>query len=869
MTSLWSWSNTTTSEEFLNNLQPSEENRQDLESFFNLVNGFQSKKSFLSKLLIRFQFFLPGDFNKLDLKKAKEEELLPYLNRIWDSVVVTKERYISRRGENENIEMTEKQVDLSRVKFPDPTDYDKIEKFNDEFRAKLSLCRVKLKAAITDETEEDPIIVTAYRCALASKPIWRSAVLSAIKKCSTAKDLETIMTETKHILEPPVLSWFNIFNSVYDMEQAEKTMEETVKLFDKIMELADHEMFSCNSNNCPMQKFFKFLLARNSPFFDQIQGSLDIEKMSIHELQKKLTNCVPTNSRENYVRAAYHESSQINQHRNRKRVTSVKNLQNNVENGYEYTKNYGEKFCIKHRWGNHTTNRCRDLIEEYEPEKQINQVSRNIDNHQADESSDDIENYGEADIFTAKVETGTSMSNPLSRIYCRLPFSNPEDGTVIHARCQVDTAADKTVIPFSLAQSIGIHSFDKIKGDVYSFDKKKCTNQFIGQQSVSVTINDEDFQVKVLILKPSIGEKRVLLGLDILKLQPFELSFQENWWNFRFKTKKEIIEQKIVKISRREEKTEKPWVLQPFEEEVVDLEIDSKRKKLLMVKNGMQEDNAFIKSRRIDDIEIIASSFNPCKSQVVIRNVSKYPIGLRGSSFHVDNVEILYEEENDDTHGFRNYKLIENGDFKNVEITLFDERKVQLGNGHYQKQQKDVTKFLGRKNNFFRRFIFLFLFMNSICSALPILTSNVTSRIVDKGKEDFIMENGLVGPDQNLDCKNGTGKSVLNLEERAFINIAHDHSVHDHMENNKFGGGQINRHIHEIAGIDPGLKKVGFVAFISCIIVITMMIMGNFLYRWLRSCQIVKGSNCGDNEVLPMIPKIYNVKEEMGRPSSK
>merc|ERR1712047_174455 len=132
----------------------------------------------------------------------------------------------------------------------------------------------------------------------------------------------------------------------------------------------------------------------------------------------------------------------------------------------------------------------------------------------------------------------------------------------------VDTAADKTVIPFSLAQSIGIHSFDKIKGDVYSFDKKKCTNQFIGQQSVSVTINDEDFQVKVLILKPSIGEKRVLLGLDILKLQPFELSFQENWWNFRFKTEKE-----------------KPWVLQPFEEEVVDLEIDSKRKKLLMVKN--------------------------------------------------------------------------------------------------------------------------------------------------------------------------------------------------------------------------------------------------------------------------------------------
>jgi len=282
MTSLWSWSNTTTSEEFLNNLQPTEENRQDLESFFNLVNGFQSKKSFLSKLLIRFQFFLPGDFNKLDLKKAKEEELLPYLNRIWDSVVVTKERYISRRGENEKIEMTEKQVDLSRVKFPDPTDYDKIEKFNDEFRAKLSLCRVKLKAAITDETEEDPIIVTAYRCALASKPIWRSAVLSAIKKCSTVKDLETIMTETKHILEPPVLSWFNIFNSVYDMEQAEKTMDETVKLFDKIMELADHEMFSCNSKNCPMQKFFKFLLARNSPFFDQIQGSLDIEKMSIH-----------------------------------------------------------------------------------------------------------------------------------------------------------------------------------------------------------------------------------------------------------------------------------------------------------------------------------------------------------------------------------------------------------------------------------------------------------------------------------------------------------------------------------------------------------------------------------------------------------
>ena len=49
------------------------------------------------------------------------------------------------------------------------------------------------------------------------------------------------------------------------------------------------------------------------------------------------------------------------------------------------------------------------MIEEYEPEKQINEVSRNIDNYRADESSDDVENYGEADIFTAKVETGTSL----------------------------------------------------------------------------------------------------------------------------------------------------------------------------------------------------------------------------------------------------------------------------------------------------------------------------------------------------------------------------------------------------------------------------------------------------------------------------
>ena len=160
--------------------------------------------------------------------------------------------------------------------------------------------------------------------------------------------------------------------------------------------------------------------------------------------------------------------------------------------------------------------------------------------------------------------------------------------------------------------------------------------------------------------------------------------------------------------------------------------------------------------------------------------------------------------------------------------------------------------------------------MNSICSALPILTSNVTSRTVDEGKKDFIIDNALIDPDdQNKDCKNGTGKSVSNIDERAFINIAHDHSVHDHMENNRFGGGQINRHVHEIAGIDPGLKKVGFVTFISCIILITIMVGGNFLYRWLGFCQTIKRSNYEENEVLPMIPPIMKVKEEMGRPFSK
>lgn len=160
--------------------------------------------------------------------------------------------------------------------------------------------------------------------------------------------------------------------------------------------------------------------------------------------------------------------------------------------------------------------------------------------------------------------------------------------------------------------------------------------------------------------------------------------------------------------------------------------------------------------------------------------------------------------------------------------------------------------------------------MNSICSALPILTSNVTSRTVDEGKKDFIIDDALIDPDdKNKDCKNGTGKSVSKIEERAFINIAHDHSVHDHMENNRFAGGQINRHIHEIAGIDPGLKKIGFVTSISCIILITIMVGGNFLCRWLDFCQTIKRSNCEKNEVLPMIPPIMKVKEDMGRPFSK
>jgi len=78
-------------------------------------------------------------------------------------------------------------------------------------------------------------------------------------------------------------------------------------------------------------------------------------------------------------------------------------------------------------------------------------------------------------------------------------------------------------------------------------------------------------------LKPNVGANRVLLGLDILTLTPFDLSFNNNRWNFRFKTREEIAKEKIIKVIRAESEKEDDWILQPFKNEIVDLEIDEAR----------------------------------------------------------------------------------------------------------------------------------------------------------------------------------------------------------------------------------------------------------------------------------------------------
>ena len=116
----------------------------------------------------------------------------------------------------------------------------------------------------------------------------------------------------------------------------------------------------------------------------------------------------------------------------------------------------------------------------------------------------------------------------------------------------MDTAADRTIAPFSLARSLGIRTFEKVENSVYSFDKKKCNEIFAGQKFLNVRINDKDFTIKILFLKPNIGANRVLLGLDILTLTPFDLSFNNNRWNFRFKTREEIAKGQRFQIYENE-----------------------------------------------------------------------------------------------------------------------------------------------------------------------------------------------------------------------------------------------------------------------------------------------------------------------------
>jgi len=138
MTSLWSYKQDETLEtqakDFLLELQPSEDNWEELLQFFNSISNFQKRKSFVSKLLKRFKYFIKDDFEETSLQKINQEQLETYLKKIWDTVVSVQVQFDSFSGEKDSqkSEMA-KEVDLSRVRFPDPMDYQKIEKYNEEF----------------------------------------------------------------------------------------------------------------------------------------------------------------------------------------------------------------------------------------------------------------------------------------------------------------------------------------------------------------------------------------------------------------------------------------------------------------------------------------------------------------------------------------------------------------------------------------------------------------------------------------------------------------------------------------------------------------------------------------------------------------
>ena len=457
-------------------------------------------------------------------------------------------------------------VSFSGVKLRTPKEVDEetdFKQYNAQFILWLKANHIKIKEDISDASKkEDPAIVMAYRATIAQHKVWRSAVSRAVTTNEGKNaDLKKVMQLASKILQPAEKSMFQLCMAMSQARQTDQSYDGCLQHYEKIRELKENPVLSDFK-----EPWFAFLLLHGSIHYERLMaGTVDIETDSLEKIQERIEQIQLRSEMKNETTVSANFS------RSKEKRFDRKFSQNKSFKKEKKTK----FFCKMHGECNHSTNKCTDIADfikksgksrssnenGFNPRgKQVKQVANE---EYPDSSSDNYSDYGEDELpHCAAVRTYVSNITAAPRVFTNILCEKMDGSKSVNVKAQVDTAADITVAPYHVAQNLNITNLSPLTSDIFSFDNKKATDQFAGRAEIKFKILEKIYKTNVLFLKPQVGQRRMLLGLDILSRTHFNLSCNGTKWNFEFKDKPAHNGRTYVQMIKTNDSAEN-WVFQP------------------------------------------------------------------------------------------------------------------------------------------------------------------------------------------------------------------------------------------------------------------------------------------------------------------
>ena len=454
------------------------------------------------------------------------------------------------------------EVNLTGIKFIEPKPEWTFKKFNEKFEFLLKINKIKLKEDLTDDKSEDPCILDAYQYSVLTNDEWNSAVKQARASEEGKKaHLKKIMELAESILEPTHQSLLHLIHALTELRDkygGREDAESARSLYRSVQRMAEMPCLAdLNSTT-----FLNFILLNSSYHKKNIANLVDIKNDTLESIQNKIDKQIAISPTSN------DEETGVNA------VQFKRNFHREGHKRFDDERQNNSKYCHVHGENQtHTTKECRTILKlkqrNEKPEKSVKNVRAQQENEYSESDSDSSE-YGQF-LGIKAVRSSCHKKKLNKRVYEKIACGNGK-GEFTDIIGLIDTGADISVAPYSLAKKLGITHLQEITKPIFAFDNSEASSQFAGKQKIRIKIQEKELNVEVLFLKKSIKCSKMLIGMDVLGLHPFKIFLsKKNNWKFEW-ISNDKQQDRYIKMSDICQDNEKPWTFEPGEEKIANAE---------------------------------------------------------------------------------------------------------------------------------------------------------------------------------------------------------------------------------------------------------------------------------------------------------